>query len=94
MIKIDKHIPLPSEGDLITTALKAMEVGDSFLLGDITVSKKTMMYRKINAVSDSGKRRLINRIGHRPSNAPAARCPAVNLRDRVGDGRRARRRAR
>ena len=56
MIKIDKHIPLPSEGDLIITALKAMEVGDSFLLGSMTNSKKTMMYRKINAVSDSGKR--------------------------------------
>ena len=45
-----------SEGDLIITALKAMDVGDSFLLGGITVSKKTMMYRTINAVSDSGKR--------------------------------------
>ena len=56
MIKIDKHIPLPSEGDLITQALRSMDVGDSFLLGDITVSKKTMLYRKINAVSDSGKR--------------------------------------
>jgi hypothetical protein len=56
MIKIDKHIPLPSEGDLIITALKAMDVGDSFLLGDMTNSKRTMMYRKINAVSDSGKR--------------------------------------
>lgn len=52
MIKIDKHIPLPSEGDLITVTLKAMDVGDSFLLGSITASKKTMMYRKINAVSD------------------------------------------
>ena len=56
MIKIEKNIPLPSEGDLITTALKAMDVSDSFLLGSMTQSKKTMMYRKINAVSDSGKR--------------------------------------
>lgn len=61
MIKIDKHIPLPSEGDLITVALKAMDVGDSFLLGSITASKKTMMYRKINAVSGGGTKRFVTR---------------------------------
>lgn len=52
MIKIDKHIPLPTEGDAISITLKIMEVGDSFLLGNSTASKRTMMYRKINAVSD------------------------------------------
>ena len=49
MITIEKNIPMPGIGEHIATALNKMEIGDSFLLGNVDNNLRATLYRKINS---------------------------------------------
>lgn len=47
MITIEKNIPLPGVGDQVAQTFAVMEVGDSFLIGNLTPTLRATLYRKM-----------------------------------------------
>ena len=54
MIKIDKDIPPPMT-KLIGATLDKLQVGESFLIGDVDDSVRNTLYRKTRELKSGGK---------------------------------------
>jgi hypothetical protein len=54
MIKIDKDIPIPM-AKLVSVTLRALEIGDSFLIEDTSISTRNLILRKTVELKDEGR---------------------------------------